>query len=297
MFVHLTAHVQTERDLCRPAAFGFELWAHLRSGWPNALAACLMPNHLHLLTDTPDPEQERYKLARVLGALTRGAGRGAWRPVRVLEPIADRKTLARVVRYVVLNAPRAGLVSDPLEWPWSTHRGVVGAEVNPWVSAHALARALAERLDGFSQRFHGYVSGQSERERRRLGVPLDGASPNGTRRALGRDTPRSARRDAVVRGKRASQSADRARKPPGLDRRQCHRGGVWHHCPRGASTSRRCRAASARLDVLGGLPAPARCAPIDAEAPRRVGLVLTTVTPLRSIWRTQSAPRFARGRP
>jgi hypothetical protein len=73
--------------------------------------------------------------------------------------VAGRQHLARQVRYVHLNPCRAGLVRDPLAWPWSTHRGVVGAEVDPWVTADRLAAVFDRGTRGFAEWFHGYVSG------------------------------------------------------------------------------------------------------------------------------------------
>jgi hypothetical protein len=60
------------------------------------------------------------------------------------------------------------LVDDPLVWPWSTHRDVVGAIADPWVQPERLARALGEPVHGFAAAHHRYVT-------------LDRASaPNGT---------------------------------------------------------------------------------------------------------------------
>ena len=118
-----------------------------------------MPNHLHLLLDATDPERERTRLAHVLGSVFRGEGRGTWKPMPPPERITQGLHLWRQIRYVHLNPCRAELVKDPLEWPWSTHRGVVGAEVDPWVSARDLAAALGEQTHGFRERLHAYVSG------------------------------------------------------------------------------------------------------------------------------------------
>jgi hypothetical protein len=62
------------------------------------------------------------------------------------------------VRYVALNPCRAGLARDPLEWPWSTHRDVVGAVADPWVAAEQLATMLQRPRRGFAETHHAYVS-------------------------------------------------------------------------------------------------------------------------------------------
>lgn len=46
-------------------------------------------------------------------------------------PIADGKHFRRTVRYIHLNPCRAGLVTDPLAWPFSTHRDMTGFAIAP----------------------------------------------------------------------------------------------------------------------------------------------------------------------
>jgi hypothetical protein len=70
------------------------------------------------------------------------------------------------VRYVLLNpcrpwtcaGTRLRLVSDPLSWPWSTLRDVIGATAEPWIDAQRLQGALEWTPRDFARRFHGYVS-------------------------------------------------------------------------------------------------------------------------------------------
>jgi hypothetical protein len=120
-----------------------------------------MPNHPHLLVHTDDPERERRHLASVLAAFTRRVGeRRLWEPVPRPSLIADEKHLLRTMRYLHLNPCRDGLVADPLLWPWSTHRGIVGAEVDPWIDVRSLARmaALGRGVKDVARWFHAYVS-------------------------------------------------------------------------------------------------------------------------------------------
>ena len=134
------------------------LWRSLRRAFPDALAACLMPNHLHLLDETSDPRRDRERLVRVAAASTRRIGaRRLWEPAPSPEPIAPDKLL-RQIRYLHLNPPRAGLVDDPLAYRCSTHRGVVGAEHEPWVPAQRIARLTGRPVCGLAESFHDYVS-------------------------------------------------------------------------------------------------------------------------------------------
>jgi hypothetical protein len=156
---HLTAKVcKTAPDLSR-ADTGAWLWAHLRAAFPLAIAVTVMPDHPHLVVATDDPDAARVRLARLLGQFGRRFGvRGRIADTPAPEPIRARDVLARQVRYVALNPCRARLVRCPLAWRWSTHRDVIGACVEPWVTPGRLAAALERPWQDFAARHHAYVS-------------------------------------------------------------------------------------------------------------------------------------------
>jgi hypothetical protein len=137
------------------------LWPRLRRAFPDALAVVLMPNHPHLVTLSTDVAASRQRFKNVLTGLRRSNNVGScirWEPLPPAEEVADSKMANRVVRYVALNPNRAGLVRDPLCWPWSTHRDAIGAIADPWVSPVQLARELGRSSHEFAERFHAYVS-------------------------------------------------------------------------------------------------------------------------------------------
>jgi hypothetical protein len=135
------------------------LWARLRSEFPDALAACLMPNHLHLIL-LGMLDEARWRLAALLAGFSRRLGGGClWQRLPEAKPIPDLRHLAREVRYVHLNPCRAKLATDPLAWPWSSHRGLLGADVDPWVTPTRLANRIGWPRAGFGERIHAYVSG------------------------------------------------------------------------------------------------------------------------------------------
>lgn len=97
---------------------------------------CLMPNHYHLLVETPRPNlslgmrhlngvyaqrfNERY--ARV-GHLLQG---------RYKAILVEREVhLLELCRYVVLNPVRAGLCEWAASWCWSSYRATAGEELAP----------------------------------------------------------------------------------------------------------------------------------------------------------------------
>ncbi len=115
------------------------------------VALALMPEHAHL--QVADLEELR-PIAVVMRtyALRRNAARGESGPVWEHDaqptPIRGTQHEARTRRYIHLNPCRAGLVTDPLAWPFSTHRDACGLALPP---ACRVARDPA--------RFHAFVSG------------------------------------------------------------------------------------------------------------------------------------------
>jgi len=162
MSCHLAARVHGIESLDgEQAAY---VWEALRRGFPEALAAVILPDHLHLVPSTGRPASCRQHLAAVLSGVTRHwlrrmpGGVTEWRLAPAREPHSNRDHLARDIRYLALNPCRAGLVVDPLEWLWTTHRDVVGAVADPWVTAARVAEALGRPPGGFARQHHAYVS-------------------------------------------------------------------------------------------------------------------------------------------
>jgi hypothetical protein len=120
----------------------------------------LMPDHPHLVLASDDPAAAGQRLARLLGHF--GRRFGIWGRVSKVPPpapIRGGEVLARQIRYVALNPCRAQLLRCPLAWMWSTHRDVVGATADPWVTADRLSLALGTHPRAFAARHHAYVSG------------------------------------------------------------------------------------------------------------------------------------------
>ncbi|NUO50784.1 MAG: hypothetical protein HOV80_18180 [Polyangiaceae bacterium] len=157
--IHLTARSAPRRIDCSTREIASWLWPRLREAFPRALAAVVMPDHVHIVT--PFADRTLVDLARVLGNCARGpAGVNAlrWMPADAPSRFDDPIKIARNVRYVALNPVRAGLVSDPLSWLWSTHRDVVGATVDPWVTEERLAAALGWSHRHLAEDWHAYVT-------------------------------------------------------------------------------------------------------------------------------------------
>lgn len=162
LYGHYVARMRPgSRHLASDAEYRW-LWARLHAAFPDALAAVLMPNHVHLVAlVTPT---RRRRLAAILGAFARCFRRAEiWQPVPEPAPSSDGEKLARAVRYAALNPCRrwsggARLVDEPVAWLWSTHRDVMGLVVDPWIDAAGVAAALGWPTDGAAARLHRYVS-------------------------------------------------------------------------------------------------------------------------------------------
>ncbi|MBU4315456.1 transposase [Patescibacteria group bacterium] len=103
-------------------------------------AYCLMPNHFHLVLETPEANislcmrdinsiytQSYHKIHNTVGHLFQGRFKSFL--------IEKESYLLEVIRYTVLNPVRAGLVDDPEDWRWSSYCATVGYRRPPkWLS-------------------------------------------------------------------------------------------------------------------------------------------------------------------
>ncbi|HWB80372.1 MAG TPA: hypothetical protein VG755_35650 [Nannocystaceae bacterium] len=141
---------------------GAWLWTHLRAAFRDALAAVLLPDRARLVVAARDVDLTRVRLARLLGQLGRVHG-VAGRPTREVVARSIEGDVVERLCDVVVAPCRAKLVVAPLAWPWSTHRDVVGAIVDPWVSAERLATLLQVSPRGFAARHHARVTTRAGR--------------------------------------------------------------------------------------------------------------------------------------
>jgi REP element-mobilizing transposase RayT len=104
-------------------------------------AYCQMGNHYHLLVRTPEPNLARC-MRHLNGIYTQRFNRQHHRCGHLLQGryhaviVDDQSYLLEVIRYVLLNPVRAGMVSIAADWPWSSYLSTTGESATPsWLAA------------------------------------------------------------------------------------------------------------------------------------------------------------------
>ncbi len=117
-----------------------------RFGWI-CHAYCLMPNHYHLLIETPDANLSRG-MRHLNGVFTQWSNHHNRRTGHLFQGrfksiLVQRESyLLEVSRYVVLNPVRANLARAARDWKWSSYRATAGQEAIPdyltvsWILSH-----------------------------------------------------------------------------------------------------------------------------------------------------------------
>ncbi len=130
-----------------------------RQRW-RLLSYCLMPNHLHLLIQTPVPNlSEGMRL--ISGIYTRRYNQSRGVPGHVFQGryknqlVQSDEHMVTAFAYIALNPVKPELCRDPAEWEWSAHRelaGVAGAPTPGIVAADALL-SLGESREAGRERY------------------------------------------------------------------------------------------------------------------------------------------------
>lgn len=115
-------------------------------------AYCWMPNHLHMLVEVSDAPLGRFML-RIASAYARTVqlrfgttGHLFERRYHAVLVDADNYLLT-LVRYIHRNPVRAGLVTDPAAYDWSSHSVYLGRRPKSWVTTDVVLKLIAPRHD------------------------------------------------------------------------------------------------------------------------------------------------------
>ncbi len=89
-------------------------------------------NHVHLLLSSKKLSEMSGFMAHVSGGMSRhhnhrrGKVGSFWQGRYRATLIQDGKHLSRCLFYIAMNMVRAGVVDHPGQWPWSSHRELIG---------------------------------------------------------------------------------------------------------------------------------------------------------------------------
>lgn len=130
---------------------------------------CLMTNHYHLVIETLDPNLSRG-IRQLNGVYTQRFNRHHGRVGHVFQGrykaiLVDREPyLLELVRYVVLNPVRAGMVTSPKPWRWSSYQATAGqADTPDWLATEWVLCQFGTRRTHARARFAQFVGdGQTQ---------------------------------------------------------------------------------------------------------------------------------------
>jgi putative transposase len=134
-FFHIFARGNVQAVLFRDDG-DYEAWLRMlartveRYAW-RCHAYCAMPNHFHLLVETPEPTRSAG-MRHLSGSyatrfnLRYDASGHVFQGRYGAMPIVGEPQFLETCRYVVLNPVRAGLRDTPEKWPWSSYRATAG---------------------------------------------------------------------------------------------------------------------------------------------------------------------------
>lgn len=107
-------------------------------GWL-CLGYCLMPNHVHLLIETPEPNLGAG-MQLLHGQYGRSFNRHHRRDGHLFKGryyqqiLTEEDHFVTTVGYIAVNPVKARLCSTPSRWPWGSHSRVVAGDPPKWLA-------------------------------------------------------------------------------------------------------------------------------------------------------------------
>jgi REP element-mobilizing transposase RayT len=122
-----------------------------RQGW-HLLCHCLMPNHVHLMIETPEPNlangMQWLHSIYALAFNERHCRSGHLFEARYRSPrVKTEEAYIRLVGYITANPVAAALCKRASEWQWGSHAAVASNGSPPTWLAH---QRLVERLESIT---------------------------------------------------------------------------------------------------------------------------------------------------
>jgi REP element-mobilizing transposase RayT len=166
-------------------------------------AYCWMTNHIHLLIQVAETPLGAFmqrigtRFARAVQARVPTTGHLFQNRYYALLVDVDRYFIA-LLRYIHLNPVRAGLVTDPADYRWSSHLAYLGLATSDWLETGFGLRMFDPDPDRARDQYRRFVT-------QGIGAPRNprlGESPRGEPRVLGDDAfLRTIERETVARSR------------------------------------------------------------------------------------------------
>jgi REP element-mobilizing transposase RayT len=127
-------------------------------------AYCAMPNHFHLLIETPEPTRSagmrhlNGSYAQRCNLRYDGSGH-VFQGRYSANPIDEEPHFLETCRYIVLNPVRADLRDAPEKWRWSSYRGTVGSARPPaFLTIDTILGAFALHAESAREAYRQFVA-------------------------------------------------------------------------------------------------------------------------------------------
>jgi REP-associated tyrosine transposase len=127
-------------------------------------AYCAMPNHLHLLIETPAPTRSagmrhlNGSYAQRFNVRYDGSGH-VFQGRYGVNPVEGEAQFFETCRYIVLNPVRAGLADTPHRWHWSSYRATAGLTPVPaFLALDIVLGSLGGSAQQAQERYRRFVA-------------------------------------------------------------------------------------------------------------------------------------------
>ena len=125
----------------------------------HCLGYCLLDNHFHLVLETPTANLGRgmrdlcSRYAQLFNERHETGGGHLFQARFGSKLVRTDEQFAQLLRYVAHNPVRAGLCSEPAEWPWSSHSAALAGRPHPLVSVARIGSLLGGPRDGHANAY------------------------------------------------------------------------------------------------------------------------------------------------
>jgi len=126
------------------------------------LTFCLMTNHIHLVIQVSDiplskiVQNVSFRYTKFINKKKKRTGhlfQGRYKAILV----DGDSYLLELVRYIHNNPVRAGLVNDPVDYPWSSHCAYLGKNDIPFLTTDLVLGQFGNKLSVSCKRYQNFV--------------------------------------------------------------------------------------------------------------------------------------------